>query len=246
MVGNLWVRLPSDWIDKQGLRQLSWKHGGIGADNTAALMLLTAIGHTTDQDTGESRCTYDDLCAATGLSRAKISKGLTVLKQLAVLEEGPGRSAYRLANFGPGHHWAKLPTKSMYSAAGRITAYAHFRLRQQIELDAMKLFFLFLARRSRDSNRAIIGYDKIQEYTGIHRERINSATSLLVTNQLIITESTTSTADDRYIANAYRIVGLDPYNHRGTRGRGMTALDVQSNDNGSVVTNEPVDYGPHL
>src|SRR3954462_13138841 len=58
VAANLWVRLPSDWIDKHRLREFSWKHGGEGTDNTAALMALIVIAHNTDQASGESRCTY--------------------------------------------------------------------------------------------------------------------------------------------------------------------------------------------
>ena len=28
VAANLWVRLPSDWIDKHRLREFPWKHGG--------------------------------------------------------------------------------------------------------------------------------------------------------------------------------------------------------------------------
>lgn len=57
----------------------------------------------------------------------------------------------RLVNFTPEQHWAKLPAKSMYST-GRIATYADFQLRRVAELDVLKLFFLFVARRSRDTN----------------------------------------------------------------------------------------------
>ena len=46
--------------------------------------------------------------------------------------------------------------KSMYSS-GRIIAFDEFRLRKVIELDALKLFFLFVARRDQKTNLANIG-----------------------------------------------------------------------------------------
>ena len=167
MAIDLWVRFPSAWIDAQGLTKLAWKSGGEGADNIAALMALTAIAHAADQETGIAKLTYNDLIAATGLSRAKLSNGLIILKRIQVIGEAldPGQSIYQLANFGPPHHWAKIPLKSMRSL-GRIAAFADLRLRKAVELDALKLFFLFIARRNRDTNYANIGYDKIPEYTG--------------------------------------------------------------------------------
>src|ERR1700728_322342 len=138
MAIDQWVRLPSAWIDDCGLVKLSWKSGGAGADNISALMALTAIAHAADQETGIGKLTYDDLIASTGLSRAKLSNGLSVLKKLQVIGHAPvpGQSIYQLANFGSPHHWAKMPLKSMRSL-GRIAAFADLQLRKPVELDAL-------------------------------------------------------------------------------------------------------------
>jgi hypothetical protein len=65
------------------------------------------------------------------------------------------RSDVGLANYDRDLGWAKLPVKSMY-AGGRIRAFEEFSLRRLVELDAMKLFFLFAERRDRGSNLAKI------------------------------------------------------------------------------------------
>ena len=78
-----WVRLPSNWINHHyGLKALRWKSDGVGSDATAALMALSAIAHSTDQQSGIARITYDALCSATSLSRAKLANGLDVLENL--------------------------------------------------------------------------------------------------------------------------------------------------------------------
>lgn len=142
MMLKKWVRLPSRWIENEGLAKLRWSVAGQGANNIAALMALTAIAHSADGDTGVAKTTYDELCAATGLSRAKLSYGLDVLENLQVIERlEQGRSRYRLANYDPYAGWAKLPARSMYSG-DRIAAFQEFRLRRIVELDALKLFFL--------------------------------------------------------------------------------------------------------
>ena len=213
-----WVRLPSSWINRGDLDLLKWGPDGKGSNNTAALMALTVIAQAADDKTGAARLTYDQLCAATGLSRAKLSKGLDVLERMEVVSRNhDGRSNYKLVNYDPLAHWAKLPAKSMYSA-GRIIAFDDFRLRRRVELDALKLYFLFVARRGKDTNMANIGYDKIQAYTGIERGRIKTATSYLASLSLIYVEQVPF-KEDGYIANAYRIVGVDPYKHMGTTGR---------------------------
>jgi hypothetical protein len=248
MVIRPWVRLPSEWIDNHGLAQLSWKSGGEGADNTAALMVLTTIAHAADQERGEARLTYDDICAVTGLSRAKIANGLAILKRIAVIEDGASRSMHRLANYAAGHHWAMLPAKSMYSPAGRINAFTGLQLRRTVELDALKLFFLFVARRTRNTNLANIGYDKIELYTTIGRNRIKTATSFLTALSLIYVECVPSTTNERGVANAYRILGLDSYNHLGTRGRTLQGTDIDDPANQGTTPSlvRKVDYTPFL
>jgi hypothetical protein len=94
-----------------------------------------------------------------------------------------------------------------------------------LPLDALKLFFLFVARRGRDTNLASIGYDKIEEYSGMKRLRIKPAISFLASLSLIYVEHVPSKTTPG-IANAYRIVGLESYHHLGTTGRGLDAISV--------------------
>ncbi len=124
-----WMRLPSGWIRNGTLTRLSWHYRGKGADNIAALMALTAIAHAADEENGVAHITYDRLCEVTGLSRAKLSKGLVVLKNTVVIKSGPldTRSTYTLADYNPTGGWAKFPVKSM-CAGGRIVAFDEFRL----------------------------------------------------------------------------------------------------------------------
>lgn len=214
-----WVRLPSMWIEEGGLQNLQWtKADSSGSDNAAALMVLAPIAHVAD-DEGLATCTYDRLALATGLSRAKISKGLAVLTDLGVIERKPaGRSSIRLTNFGNGHSWSKLPARRLYSG-GRIMGFQHFTLRAMTELHALKLYYLFARRRSSETNMAHLSYDKIEEYADIERHRIKPAISVLLNAGLVHVERTESLSNERGTANAYRLAHIDSYLHFGTRGR---------------------------
>ena len=216
-----WVRLPSKWIAEGGLKPLRWGGDGAhGADNTAALMALTVIAHHADDESGLSVLTYDQLCTMTGLSRAKIADGLDVLEKIGVIERAPkGRSTYKLAGYDPKAGWCKLPARRLY-IAGRVVAFDDFKLRSATELHALKLYMLFAARRGADTNLANISYDKIHDYSGIDRNRIKAALSFLIASGLIHIEHVPSEANDRGIANAYRLAFLEPRVHMGTRGRG--------------------------
>lgn len=213
-----WVRLPSEWIERGGLRQFTWANDGRGSDFMAALMALAAIAHHCED--GEARLTYTALCGATGLSRSKLSNGLDILQAKAIIERAPsGRSSYRLSNYDV-PHWAKLPAKRLYTS-GRIRAFHDLRLRHPNELNALKLYFLFATRRGNDTNMANISYDRIETYSGVDRPDIKSAVSLLAALGLIYVEQRASLTNEYGIANAYRLAGIDGYNHMGTRGRGM-------------------------
>jgi len=182
-------------------------------------MALTVIAHEMDFDTGTARVTYDRICDLTELSRAKLSNGLTILKKLGVInsDQQEGRSTYALSHYDQGG-WGKFPVKSMYSA-GRIAAFADFRLRRVVELDALKLFFLFVARRDERTNVVNIGYDKIEAYTNIRRVRIKTAISYLASLSLVYVEHLPSKINDYGVSNAYRIVGIEPRVNMATRGR---------------------------
>jgi hypothetical protein len=217
-----WVRLPANWIAEHGLAEFKWSNGGAGSDQVAALMNLVVIAHAADRETGLARLTYDEITERTSLSRAKVSSGLTVLedRKLITRRTDGRRSVFGLANYDPNGGWAMLPAKSMYSG-GRIRAFDDFRLRRVVELDAMKLFLLFVQRRDRKSNLAIISYDKIEDYTGITRPRIKSALSFLSAFPLVYVEPQPSVQSEFGVSNAYRIVGIETRVHQGTVGRAM-------------------------
>jgi DNA-binding transcriptional ArsR family regulator len=215
-----WVRLPSKWIEEGHLADLRWKsEETAGSDNVAALMVLSPIAHNAD-DEGLAKCTYDQLCLATGLSRSKVSNGLSVLQEHGVIEREPsGRSTLQLTSYNEAGGWSKLPARRLYGSSGVIIAFQDFTLRSRAELDAMKLYYLFARRRSTQTNMAHLSYDKIEEYSGIQRLRIKRALSLLATVGLVYLERIPSTLNERGTANAYRLAYLDSYNHMGTRGR---------------------------
>lgn len=222
--------MPSGWILRRGLKKFDWRNGGEGANHLAALMAYAAFLHTADEETGVTRLTYDDICERTGLSRPKLSSGLQILKVNAVIESVPDalQSTYRLSAFDPAEGWAKFPGKCLYSG-GRIVAFDEFRLRKRVELEALKLFYLFIAQRDRATNTANLSYDKIEEYTGINRTRIKSALSFLASLSLIYTERAPSSVNEYGISNSYRIVGIDTSNHSGTRGRSLSIGNQMSN-----------------
>jgi DNA-binding transcriptional ArsR family regulator len=220
-----WIKLPNGWIEASGLRDFRWARGE-GADNLAALMALAAISHHIDPETGIARLTYDALCMMTTLSRAKLSAGLSVLAGRGLIEREPeGRSSFLLSHYDPASGWAQFPAKGLYRH-DTIAAFTEFRLRLPAELEALKLYFLFASRRDRETNMAKITYDKIEDYSGVARNNIRRALSLLAANGLVHVEYVPSRTSENGVANAYRLAHLNTHRHMGTWRRGADEWDA--------------------
>lgn len=212
-----WRRCPSYWIHDRGLRDFS-AAGGQAAGNTAALMCLTKIAHEAEQAEGVARVTYDVFQEALGRrSRALVARGLDGLKDRGLIEV-VGRSTYAIDRFDPTKGWAKFPHGSLY-VGDTIEAFDEMRLRRRVELDALKLFFLFAALRDNNTNSANASYETIMDYTGISRGYIKPAISLLATHHLVLAEPAPSSVSEHGISMRYRLRGIDPHRHPGTIGR---------------------------
>lgn len=215
-----WVMLPSGWINEGGLKQFRWG-GVLGSNAAAALMVLVPILHKADRATGIARVTYNDLELATSLSRTKIAAGLAFLEKQGIIQRSENaRSTYVLSKFDPSAGWAKFPALKLYRE-GRIAFFDELNLRKRAELDALKLWYLFAARRDKEVNIAKVTYDQIEETTGIARDRIKSGLSMLAANGLIHVEQIPSRHSDYGIANAYRLPQIDSSRHMGSTGRGL-------------------------
>lgn len=212
-----WVKLPTRWIEEGGLASFRWKQGE-GSASVAGLMLLAVIAHHADDEHGIAQITYDRFQAATDLSRAKVSDGLSILVDRHMIERLDVQSAYRIADFNPALGWGKLPARGLYRQDA-IPAFHEFRLRRATELDALKLYYGVVARRDDDTNLARMNYETIEDYTAVPRNRIKSALSLLAVNNLVHVEHVPSWTSDYGVSNAYRLAHLETNRHMGNRGR---------------------------
>jgi len=216
-----WVRLPSAWIETRGLVSFRWKLEG--ADRLAALMALMVIAHHADRESGIARLTWNDIAHCSGVSRAKLAAGLSLLEaERLVVREPRGRSTFQLQNFGEGHIWAKLPAKPLYGDSG-LRAFQAFTLRNRAELDAVKLYLLFAARRDVRRNITFLSYPTIEEYSGVGHNNIKRALSLLIVHGLIVVDSRPSESNEYGVANGYRLAFLSAHHHAATTGRGFDA-----------------------
>ena len=192
-----WVKIPTQWIrdkDNPLLKEFRW-HGDEKADYIAALMLYMTIAHHANRKTtselatlGCAKLSYSALSGLTELSRAKIAAGLRILVDLELIEKNNHQKTniYRIVNYETRGGWAKLPAVSLYSDPDTIRPFRHFKLRLKNELYALKLYLLLVAFRNNPKKYAILSYDRIAHYTGISRNDIRSAISLLVNLDMVL------------------------------------------------------------
>lgn len=213
-----WRQLPTTWVHSKELRNLRWPVHGGEAITCLMLVLLMAQRRPLHSDGTNGmtvEVTYDEMQTALGRPRATISAGLKLLLQLGWIRKGQTRSQYVFT--GPDRPWGKVPASPLYDTTGFIKSFEGWTLRNYIELDAMKLYFVLVAFRDTKSNQTRISYSKLNEYSGVGTGRIKGALSLLVASHLLYVERGElvefGTADT---ANAYRLRGVDPYKHLGT------------------------------
>ncbi len=221
--------MPSFWLrdeDRGVLKGMRWV-GPEKADQIAALMVYIVLVHRAsneatpgDPDIGVARITYSGLSDITGLSRAKISGGLKILRELDAIDvESHGKSnSYRITSYKKKSGWAKLPTRGLYSKDGRtIPAFHQFHLRLKVELNALKLYLLILALRNDEMNYAKVSYKRLSERTGVPQTEVRSAISFLTALGLIHVDKESTDLNAYSTVNIYRPCHLDRYNHRGTQ-----------------------------
>lgn len=222
-----WVKIPSDWIlDKEtpALREFIWREPD-KANFTAALMIYIAIAHhvvrtspDNQQLVGRARLSYTKLSQISGLSRAKIAEAIRILTDKGRIEKITDQkvNVYTLTGYDKKSGWAKLPARHLYDEKlDIIKPFKGFTLRQKNELHALKLYLLLIALRDNRNNHATPSYDKIRLYTGIAKNDIRSAISLLINHGMIHVHRLGDPKEEGKVRNLYRIIGIENQRHTG-------------------------------
>lgn len=217
MAAESWVKMPTQWIADHGLKEFKW-HSTDKANFIAALMLYIVLVQRNDH--GRTSLSYSQLSDITNLSREKVSQGLTVLISHRLIEKITDKrtNTYSINNYDASP-WAKLPFRKLYNTNDEVTAFKDFYLRRKAELNALKLYLLLITFRDNTRNATIIGYEKINEYTGISSNDIKASISHLINNGLIYVESEISQVFNTRNMNVYRITHIDSKYHRGTQSK---------------------------
>ncbi|CAN5279553.1 hypothetical protein BH10PSE13_BH10PSE13_10060 [soil metagenome] len=215
-----WSRAPTSWIRSEGLKAFrGGRHQGV---SIAALKLLFAImlhaeNNADDEvgpDQGSVALSYDALSGLTNLSREMIAHGVRFLEKAGVVtvvrggRTSPNR--YRLADYEAGKPWSKIPNRRWFrhAASDRIATLHDLSCRRECDLNALRLYLLFCAFANNRTHVAMIGYEKIEDYTGIASGKIRPAISVLVEHGLIAVDRDKDPDDKLNHPNKYTVLGL--------------------------------------
>lgn len=215
-------KIPTSWMkdDKPEtlLRDFRWQ-GKEKSDYIASLMVYICIAQHIQGEKGRISITYSKLSELTSLSRAKVSAGISILrdKKIISVSDDNKTNSYELLWRENDKGWAKLPVKSMYDKDySFIMPFNDFHLRKKVELDALKLYLILVAFRDEKSNSTVMKYETISDYTGIVTNDIKSASSFLVSlNMINVDKSTIEDYEMKRWRNVYRINGINRYRHAG-------------------------------
>lgn len=220
-----WSRLPPDWVLEGRLAQLNWKDHK--AASTAALLLLLPLAHhmavtpTPTCPYGYAKISFNDLAEITGVSKPLIRPALNLLSDVL------GVVRIEVAPFGGSHRYGfvadternfrKVPARGLYDRdAKRLVIADYFKLRSKAELNALKLYYLFIVMRDESKNYASVAYSNIEKYTGVRESDVKKANSHLINAGLIHVDQVLA-PEQTYRHNAYRIIGIKPRIHAGTQ-----------------------------
>lgn len=221
MAKKLWVVMPSNWIHGGGLREFRWTRVGEirNAHKIAALQLYIAISMTCEnmavewEDCYASSVTYNKLQVMTGLSRASVAGGLSLLEDMDVIKVvREGRKNYYIPkNYNGVNGWCKVPYRRLVNDEGQIIPFQAFKLRRVAELHALKLYLYLCYARPNKQHYTAASYEAINNATGIPEKMIPRAYTVLAGTGLLshIDKSSDESVENKKMANAYYIKGYN-------------------------------------
>jgi DNA-binding transcriptional ArsR family regulator len=214
-----WARLPNAWIYDDGLIAFSAAARQRGAAGAALKVLFAIVMRAENRratqagpNQGSALLSYEQLIELTDLSRGMVAKGVALLRKTAVvtIDAAPGRtSRYRLIGYGPGDNYGRVPKSRLYRgpSANALKTLYDLSLRNEADVNAMKLYLFLCGSQDTASRMAMVNYDTISAKTGISRDKIRRALSVLYEHGLAHSVLVDQ-PNGRAPATGYRIVGL--------------------------------------
>jgi DNA-binding transcriptional ArsR family regulator len=205
-----WAKFPTAAIRNRVLSEDKLRWVNSKGNVTAALLvwIVLVIRHNEVQRIKKVErewveITYDEFEMRLDISRSKISAGLKILLSLGVIMKEPERSRYKIYGFHGDTRFSALPESYILNNS----ILKKFKLRNRVESDALKIYLLLLDFMNGITGISKIGFDKMVEYTGVLKDRISNALSLLFELGLVILTITEDAEGSEKRGRVYKIRG---------------------------------------
>jgi hypothetical protein len=225
-----WAQIPSGWIrskvkddgteETYPLAELIWSDHKASA--IAAIFVLLAMALKLNlqnkKNSNEKQIrtdtigvTYDELRKMTGFARSAIARSLSLLEMFgAIATVKVGRAnRYQLIGLSQGGSWSQMPQTLLLKTGDLLVKSMP---RNRVTLNSMKIFLVIITLRNQKLNTTAIGYSAISKWTGVRRQDIPSALSVLAALNLVLVStdrdfrhSNTGESDQ---SHRYAVVGL--------------------------------------
>jgi predicted transcriptional regulator len=217
---NRWSRLPTKWINKHKLHKFqAGKQLGVSVSGMKILLaiLLHAKNNKLikiDHMQGCATLSYDQISTLVDISRAMINKGITLLVRCEIIEltvgKGSEKNIYKLLDYGEHDQWAKISNTRLFRSPNqtKISTLYDFSQRRTNDLNALKLYLLLCATVDRKKGYAEIGYENITNKSGIPKNKIRRAISILLEHDLIKITKVNASIRGQNAPNQYHILGI--------------------------------------
>ena len=188
-----WSKMPCSWQTSKDVHEKI--RGAPAGVAIAALKLYIGLCLKANfaprkglPETGCVRRSIEQLCALVGLSKPMVIAGLKMLVALEVIEPRGGRPAtYHITEYETAKYWTKLPRDHLYDGGlgAKMPLLDSLPNRSKATVHALQMYLYLASVRNRDSNKAMVTYERMSEVLGFGRNDISRAISSLVSAELI-------------------------------------------------------------
>lgn len=216
------ARLPNKWIYDDGLRAFSATARSRGVAGAALKVLIALLLKAENKSVasagpgqGTASPTYSQLEDLTGLSKASISAAVKRLAErglVTISQEGQGgRNRYHLRDYGADDTFGRMSVSRLFGGPNteRCRFLTELSVRNEADVNALKLYLLFCAVYDRKRQGALISYNTIWQMTGIVEGKIRRALSVLYEHGLVrVTTPEAAAVEGQNPPNLYKVLGI--------------------------------------
>lgn len=204
---NLWIKVPLWWVrngvglDPKAREDFGIKEAGLRSftqhdrgNSIAALKLYIGLlvktnNMSSDPEYGKSTWSITEIQKSTGLSREKIVTAGRILEEYRLIDidrKNGAKNIYKIVGYEI-NSWGKIP-KGMFRLITGGDTLKQITTRSKAGLNALKLYIYLVSCYDSKFGYSQPGYYTIENKTGIIRNEIKRALSMLINLELIVIE----------------------------------------------------------